>query len=57
VTSDPVPESALWEIPGDSNDVILRETLRKHGCRALAAGERPGSPGFVRIIPLLLMEG
>jgi Fe-S-cluster containining protein len=34
VTSDPVLESAWREIPGDSNDAVLREILLKHGYRA-----------------------
>jgi Fe-S-cluster containining protein len=31
VTEDPVLESAWREIPGDANDAVLKEILRKHG--------------------------
>jgi Fe-S-cluster containining protein len=34
ITEDPVLESAWRKIPGDSDDAVLRETLRKHGYRA-----------------------
>jgi len=33
-TEDPVLESAWQEIPGDSDDGVMRETLRKHGYRS-----------------------